>query len=57
MFGIFEAICHTVIAMALLLGIALTTVTIIEKLEAMSACGAKTNGYHGQTKISAFIPR
>ena len=57
MFGIFEAVCHTVIAMALLLVIALTTVTIIGKLETMSACGAKTNGPYRQIEISSFISR
>jgi hypothetical protein len=57
MLGIFEAVFHTVIAMALLFGIALTTVTIIGKLENLPACGAKTNAHHGQIEISAFIPR
>jgi hypothetical protein len=57
MFVIFEAICHTVIAMALLFGIALATVTIIWKLDTLSACGAKTNGNKRQIEISSFISR
>ena len=54
MFGILEAVFHTVIAMVLLFCIALTIVTIIDKLASMPACGAK-NELKRQIEIRPFV--